>query len=268
MVLSACNSSMTVSAQNTGRSDLFVFHHNHETASFDGRRHEFFMSGGHIPLGYPPRICGTGHSSGASVQDFLRTLEIQRIDDHRYYHHSRINQTLHLISAMSFVFAYMLLFVDPIAASLVAWLVSMTSRQMGHFFFEPKTYDEVNRATHDYKEAIKVGYNLRRKVVLMAIWALSPALLLIDPTLFGSFEPAATFEQFMRHVGAMWLVVGVGGLLFRTVHLFFLQGVMAGLSWMTKILTDPFHDIKLYYKAPFYLMRGQLIDPMIGHRQA
>jgi hypothetical protein len=31
---------------------------------------------------------------------------------------------------------------------------------------------------------------------------------------------------------------------------------------MTKILTDPFHDIMLYYKAPFYLMRGELIDPM------
>ena len=31
---------------------------------------------------------------------------------------------------------------------------------------------------------------------------------------------------------------------------------------MTKIVTDPFHDIKLYYKAPFYLLRGELIDPM------
>ena len=31
---------------------------------------------------------------------------------------------------------------------------------------------------------------------------------------------------------------------------------------MTKIVTDPFHDIKLYYKAPLYLMRGELIDPM------
>ena len=29
-----------------------------------------------------------------------------------------------------------------------------------------------------------------------------------------------------------------------------------------KIITDPFHDIKLYWKSPFYLMRGQLIDPM------
>ena len=202
------------------------------------------------------------------MREFFRTLEVQRHDDHRYYHHSRINQSLHLLSATSFVCAYALMFTDPVAAALVAWLVSMTSRQAGHFFFEPKDYDEVNKATHEYKEAIKVGYNLRRKVVLMVIWAASPVLLWIDPTLMGAFEPATSATEFMRHVGAMWLVVGVGGLLFRTIHLFFLQGVMAGLAWMTKILTDPFHDIKLYYKAPFHLLRGELIDPMISHRQA
>lgn len=202
------------------------------------------------------------------MREFFRTLEVQRYDDHRYYHHSRINQSLHLLSATSFVCAYALMFTDPVAAALVAWLVSMTSRQAGHFFFEPKDYDEVNKATHEYKEAIKVGYNLRRKVVLMVVWAASPVLLWIDPTLMGVFEPATSTTEFIRHVGAMWLVVGVGGLLFRTIHLFFLQGLMAGLAWMTKILTDPFHDIKLYYKAPFYLLRGELIDPMISHRQA
>ena len=202
------------------------------------------------------------------MREFFRTLEVQRYDDHRYYHHSRINQSLHLLSATSFVCAYALMFTDPVAAALVAWLVSMTSRQAGHFFFEPKDYDEVNKATHEYKEAIKVGYNLRRKVVLMVVWAASPVLLWIDPTLMGVFEPATSTAEFIRHVGAMWLVVGVGGLLFRTIHLFFLQGLMAGLAWMTKILTDPFHDIKLYYKAPFHLMRGELIDPMISHRQA
>ncbi len=30
----------------------------------------------------------------------------------------------------------------------------------------------------------------------------------------------------------------------------------------TKIVTDPFNDIKLYHKAPLYLLRGELIDPM------
>ena len=202
------------------------------------------------------------------MNEFLKTLAIQRWDDHRYYHHSRINQTLHFISAMSFVVAYALLWTDPVLSALIAWLVAMTSRQAGHFFFEPKGYDHVNQATHEHKEEIKVGYNLRRKVVLLAVWAASPALLWIDPTLFGAFEPATSFEAFMRQVGWMWLVIGVGGLLFRTVHLFFLQGVVAGLSWMTKILTDPFHDIKLYYKAPFHLLRGELIDPMTSHRHA
>src|SRR5215813_466204 len=107
------------------------------------------------------------------MSSFLQALEIQRWDDHRYYHHSRINQALHLLSAISFVCAYVLLFYSPVAAVLVAWLIGMTSRQIGHFFFEPKTYDEVNQATHEHKEDIKVGYNLQRKVVLMSIWALS-----------------------------------------------------------------------------------------------
>jgi hypothetical protein len=30
---------------------------------------------------------------------------------------------------------------------------------------------------------------------------------------------------------------------------------------MTKILTDPFHDIKLYHRAPLHLLRGRLIVP-------
>ena len=113
------------------------------------------------------------------VKEFLQDLRVQRWDDHRYYHHSRINQTLHLISAISFLLAYALVFTDPAMAALVAWLVSMLTRQSGHFFFEPKGYDEINQATHEYKEDIKVGYNLQRKVVLMVIWALSPLLLFI-----------------------------------------------------------------------------------------
>jgi hypothetical protein len=198
------------------------------------------------------------------MKELLRTLEVQRWDDHRYYHHSRINQSLHFVSAASFLSAYALLFTHPALAALVGWLVSMTTRQAGHFFFEPKGYDHVNRATHEYKEEIKVGYNLRRKAVLLAIWAASPLALLAEPTLFGLLEAPAGAEGFISNVGIVWLALGIGGLLFRTVHLFFIRDVMTGLAWMIKILTDPFHDLKLYYKAPFYLMRGQLIDPM-GH---
>ncbi|MBR0842390.1 hypothetical protein JQ607_19505 [Bradyrhizobium liaoningense] len=195
------------------------------------------------------------------IKNYLEQLRIQRWDDHRYYHHSRINQSLHFVSALSFLFAYVWLFVDPMISALVGWLVSMTSRQAGHFFFEPHDYDHINQATHEYKEDIKVGYNLQRKVVLMAIWALSPLVLVVDPTLFGLFTPWASATDFMRQVAKIWLVIGGGGLLFRTVHLFFIRDVETGLVWMTKILTDPFHDLMLYRGAPLALMRGELMDP-------
>src|ERR1700754_4296812 len=150
------------------------------------------------------------------MHDFFETLRIQRWDDHRYYHHSRINQSLHLVSAISFLVAYVMVFFDPGAAALIGWLVSMVSRQSGHFFFEPKHYDEINHATHEYKEEIKVGYNLQRKVVLMTIWALSPLVLFVNPGLFGLVEPWVTTGDFIRHVAKIWLAVGIGGLLFRT----------------------------------------------------
>lgn len=196
------------------------------------------------------------------MKNFWDTLQEQRWDDHRYYHQSRINQTLHFLSALGFLTAYSLVFSDPAAAAIIGWVWSMGTRQSGHFFFEPQGYDAVNNATNEYKEAIKVGYNLKRKVVLIAIWLSSPLLLLVSPSLFGLFEPAVSTRQLIDHVGIIWLAVGIGGLLFRTIHLFFIRDVQTGLVWMTKILTDPLHDLKMYYKSPFYLMRGQLIDPM------
>ena len=202
------------------------------------------------------------------MNEFLEALRVQRWDDHRYYHHSRINQSLHLVSALSFLFAYVMVFKDPAMAALIGWLLAMTSRQIGHFFFEPRDYDVVNQASHEYKEEIKVGYNLRRKVVLMAIWALSPVVLYFDPTLFGILTPAAGKMDFVRQVAEIWLVIGIGGVLFRTVQLFFVKDVQTGLVWATKILTDPFHDIKLYHKAPLALLRGELIDPGIGREVA
>ena len=79
---------------------------------------------------------------------------------------------------------------------------------------------------------------------------------------FGLIEPAANRSVFIEQIGLVWLLLGIGGLIFRTVHLFFLRNVQTGLVWMTKILTDPFHDLMLYRTAPLHLLRGELIDPM------
>src|SRR5262245_37857418 len=195
--------------------------------------------------------------------NFREALAEQRWDDHRFYHHSRINQSLHLVSALSFLAAYALLFVEPAASVLIGWLIAMPSRQAGHFFFEPKGYDHANHATHEYKESVKVGYNLFRKVVLLSVWVASPLLLLADTSLFGWLTPHTDWHGLFDNVAMIWLAVAVGAVLFRTVHLFFIRDVQTGLVWATKILTDPFHDVKLYFRAPLYVLRGELFDPIV-----
>ena len=196
------------------------------------------------------------------MKELLKTLSVQRWDDHRYYHHSRINQSLHFISAISFLVSYVLLFINPVAASFVAWLIAMTTRQSGHFFFEPKGYDHVNQATHEHKEEIKVGYNLHRKIVLLAIWALIPVVAYVAPQYVIWMVPQAYEDTFLRLVGMSWLMLGLAGLLFRVGQLCIIDSAQAAFAWAIKIITDPFHDIKLYYRSPIYLLRGELIDPM------
>ena len=193
---------------------------------------------------------------------FFEELQKQRWDDHRYYHHNRINQFLHLLSASCFITSYILVFYYPAAAALVGWLLAMTLRQTGHFFFEPKTYDEVNKTTHGYKESVKVGYNLQRKVVLLSIWALVPVVLFFEPRFFGIFTAANDISGSVNNMAMIWLVVGLGAIVFRTVHLFKLMGVQSGLVWFSKIATDPFHDIKIYHKSPYYIMKGEMYDNM------
>ena len=197
-----------------------------------------------------------------SVNRFFLTLREQRFDDHRFYHHSRINQSLHLVSAISFLMSYALLFRDPALAAIIAWCVSMTTRQTGHFFFEPRGYDTVNDVTDAYKEDVKVGYNIRRKIALLVVWAAIPVVLALAPSLFGLIEPAVGPAGFVHDVGIAWLLLGVAGLLFRAQQLAIAQHPLVAVAWMTKIVTDPFHDIRLYWKSPFALLRGEWIDPM------
>jgi len=186
---------------------------------------------------------------------FREHLREQRWDDHRYYHHSLMNQSLHFISAITFLVAYVIVWKDPALAALLGWGVAMTSRQAGHFFFEPRGYDEVNDCSHEYKEQIKVGYNLARKVVLMGLWVLCPLVLFVDPTLFGVFAAHSGPGEYFNHLGLMWLVLGIGGLLFRVVQLFIIRDVETGLVWAAKIITDPFNDFRLYHRSPPKLVR-------------
>ena len=198
---------------------------------------------------------------------FREELQMQRWDDHRYYHQSRINQSLHLLSSMCFMSAYVLVFFSPGAAVLLGWLLAMVSRQAGHFFFEPRHYDQVNHATQEHKEDIKIGYNLHRKRILHAIWALLPVALYFNPSFFGLVTPASDLNGFMHNVALLWLALAAGAILFRVFQLARSHNARTGIIWAVKIITDPFNDFKTYLKSPLYLMRGQLFDPM-HHVQA
>lgn len=194
------------------------------------------------------------------LSNMLRT---QRFDDYRFYHQSTVNQTLHLVSAVIFLGCYALLFRDPALAGLVGWLAMLT-RQTGHFFFEPNGYDAVNEVSNDYKEAIKVGYNQTRKIILLLVWGSAPIALYTFPTMFGLFDPPAGQLDFVRHVGALWLAIGIGGGLIRMIQLFVTRDITTGLVWVFKVLTDPLHNIALYWTSPLKLLRGELIDTSIG----
>ena len=143
---------------------------------------------------------------------FSEALREQRWDDHRFYHHSRINQSLHMLSACCFLASYVMIFVDPVVAVMLGWTLAMISRQIGHFFFEPKGYDEVNGATHEHKEAIKVGYNLRRKTMLLSVWGLSLIALVLDPTLLGLLPAPTSTYAFLTNLSILWAMVAAGAM--------------------------------------------------------
>jgi len=199
--------------------------------------------------------------SEITTTSIRETLRIQRWDDHRYYHHSRINQFLHLISASSFLVAYVYLFINPVISAYIAWLIAMTTRQIGHFFFEPHGYDEYNKATFEYKEKIKVGFNLKRKRVLLAVWLAIPVLAFLDAANFNLIMPDTSSDTLFNRIGYGWLWLGVAGVVFRMIQLTAIESRRTAITWCIKIITDPFHDVIIYRKSWLYLLRGQLIDP-------
>lgn len=196
------------------------------------------------------------------LKDFFAKVETLRWDDHRYYHQCRINQSLHFVSALSFLVAYAVVWKQPALAGLIGWLVGMVTRQSGHIFFEPRGFDTLHQCSYEHKESIKAGFNMQRKAVLISIWLSLPVLLLISPSLFGllpAWEGAAAFWQ---QLGTGWLLLGAGGLLLRTAHLVLLRGPGWALAWAYKILSDPFHNVAQYWRSPLALLRGERYDPL------
>lgn len=193
---------------------------------------------------------------------FMEQLTEQRWDDHRYYHQSYINQALHLFSASCFLVTYVLIPIEPMAAVFFGWFIAMWSRQIGHFFFEPKGHDDVNGCSFEHKERIKVGFNKQRKIAMLIAWLSAPAVLYFVPAALDAMISLTGRTEFEHNLAMLWVGLAVTGLVGRTLWLMVFRDVQTGLVWFTKILTDPFHDIKQYHAAPIHLLRGERLDPM------
>lgn len=193
---------------------------------------------------------------------FWQEIDVLRRDDHRLYHQSRINQSLHLLSACVFLVVYALIWFEPAEASILGWLGAMWTRQTGHFVFEPSGHDDIHGLSNRQKEAIKVGFNVYRKIALLAVWALVPLVLWLDSTVFGLMSAASTTDDYVQRIGWAWLYLAGAGLVARTVWLIASGRRQTGLAWLTKILTDPIHNVREYWDAPLYLLRGQLYEPL------
>ena len=161
-----------------------------------------------------------------SVKDFLDALRLQRWDDHRYYHHSRINQSLHFVSAAQL-------------PRRLRHALHQPGHGRGHrlagvdghapvrpLLLRAQGYDHVNQAT----PRAQGGDQGRLQPAAQGradrhLGAGAAARCSSIRTLLGVFEPAADRAALLEQVGLIWLFVGVGGLLFRTVHLFFIRDV-------------------------------------------
>jgi len=92
---------------------------------------------------------------------------------------------------------------------------------IGSLLLRAKGYDTVNQVTHEHKEAIKVGYNLRRKVILH--WCGYCAVRAVAQSSCSASSSRKPARGLHAHVGEIWLVVGIGALLLRTIQLFFVR---------------------------------------------
>ena len=47
---------------------------------------------------------------------------------------------------------------------------------------------------------------------------------------------------------------------------FVLRSPAWGLAWAFKIITDPIHNVQIYWRSPVALLRGERLDPMQAPR--
>ncbi len=129
----------------------------------------------------------------------------------------------------------------------------------------PRATTRSNQATHEYKEAgqgrLQPAAQGRPADALGAVAAGARRSIRRCLGLLRAAHRASPGS--CDNVAMLWLALGVGGRAVPHRPSVLPEGRADRARVVTKILTDPFHDIKLYYKAPLYVLRGELLDPIV-----
>ena len=190
----------------------------------------------------------------------LKEIKRQLAQDHDFYHSSTMNQTLHFISGLQLIPAVILglVFKNPI--SILLLITGWFTRQLGHFFFEPKSFDDQNKKSFEAKEKEKVGFNLARKRMLMIGMAIIVTTSIIQPDIVANIVYfCQDLWQLQINNGIDIILWGCGlvfltGYILRTLFLIAFRSPKIGLGWFLKIMYDPINDLVLYHKAPINLV--------------
>ena len=198
------------------------------------------------------------------MTSFLDMLRTQRWDDHRYYHHSQHQPGASPVER------------DQFRVCLPPWSSSIRpspprcSRGLARRHDQPPDAGisglraEATTTSGQRGDAMTTRKKSRSATISTArscscpFGRLSPLLLCRGARpLFGIFQRRVREDRDVRPTTSPTHVAG--GRRGRTAvphgaSLLHRQTRKPASAWMTKIVTDPFHDISLYYKAPLHLI--------------
>lgn len=188
----------------------------------------------------------------------MEEIKFQLKQDHDYYHHSLLNQSLHFLSGIINLIAIYLLANSSLDKGVALFMLSWGTRQLGHFFWESKDFDHKVNKSFQEKEDEKVGANLERKKIMIAGLVLATIFFIISPDLLIKSANTLGYitESSFSSLMFFCLIVFLTTWILRTLWLVFFHSPLRGLSWFLKIMYDPINDIVLYKDSPYKLIQS------------
>ena len=167
------------------------------------------------------------------LQNFYAEVMRRKRDDHHASHSNGVNQLLHLVSSSVFLGCYAIAFRD-LTTAMWAGLGALFLRQIGHALLEPPCHE---------KEALLLGFDTRKKTVIVAMYLAIPLLHLLraatwDVEVIAALGPVVAWQWFL------WTLTVVGG---RVVYLACTHGLRTAMIWFVKLITDPLTDVVAYF---------------------